>query len=168
MVRPCIWLKEEPSQFSMAQTAQSLTCSITEKSHTGLDECPRILLWWFRANNSDNHPLSFVITATASDEEEEEEEGDDSGVHDEPSTSVSQFQRFSLQGWLTFVAFVVVFDVVSVLPPASAHQRDRVCSIMYRVRPLNLGWCFLPSKVASDTPFLGRLWTDLATILVHF
>ena len=37
-----------------------------------------------------------------------------------------------------------------------------------RVRPLNLGWCFLPPKVASDTPFLGRLWTDLAKILVGF
>ena len=34
-----------------------------------------------------------------------------------------------------------------------------------RIRPLNLGWCFLPSKVVSDTSFLGRLWKDLAKIL---
>ena len=43
---------EEPSQFSMGQTAQSLPCSIMEKPHTGLDECPRILLASFRARNS--------------------------------------------------------------------------------------------------------------------
>ena len=44
--------KEEPSQFSVAQTAQSLTCFIMDKPHTGLDECPRILLSCFRARNS--------------------------------------------------------------------------------------------------------------------
>ena len=44
---------EEPIQFSAGQTAQSLTCSITEKQHTGLDECPRILLSCGRASNSD-------------------------------------------------------------------------------------------------------------------
>ena len=36
----------------MGQTAQSLTCSIMEKPHTGLGECPRILLLCFRARNS--------------------------------------------------------------------------------------------------------------------
>ena len=36
MVQPCIWFKEEPSQFSMGQTAQSLTSSIMEKPHTGM------------------------------------------------------------------------------------------------------------------------------------
>ena len=58
------------------------------------------------------------------------------------------------------------------------EQRKRLCqregilttplsnSDKNRVRPLNLGWCFLPSKDASDTPFLGRLWTNLAAILV--
>ena len=47
---------EVPSQFSMGQTVQSLTCSIMEKPHTGLDhldECPRILLSCFRARNSE-------------------------------------------------------------------------------------------------------------------
>ena len=38
--------------FSTGQTAQSLTCSFMEKPHTGLDECPRILLSCFRARNS--------------------------------------------------------------------------------------------------------------------
>ena len=33
---------------------------------------------------------------------------------------------------------------------------------MFRVGPFHLGWCFLPSKVVSDTSFLGRLLTDLA------
>ena len=37
-----------------------------------------------------------------------------------------------------------------------------------RVRPCNLSLRILPSKVASDTPFLGRLWTDLAKILLDF
>ena len=53
MIQPCIWFKEEPSQFSMGQTAPSLTCSIMEQPHTGLDECPRILLSCFRARNSE-------------------------------------------------------------------------------------------------------------------
>ena len=39
-------------------------------------------------------------------------------------------------------------------------------SMTTRVRPLNLECCFLPSKVASDTPILGRLWPDKANILV--
>ena len=53
MVQPCMWFKEKPSQFSMGQTAQSLTCSTTmKKPHTGLDECPRILPSCFRARNS--------------------------------------------------------------------------------------------------------------------
>ena len=56
MVQPCIWLKEEPGQFSMGKIAQSITCSIMEKPHTGLDECPRILLACFRARNSGVHP----------------------------------------------------------------------------------------------------------------
>ena len=29
---------EEPSKFSVGQTAQSLTCSIMEKPHTALDD----------------------------------------------------------------------------------------------------------------------------------
>ena len=39
---------EEPSQFSMDQTAQSLTCAIMEKPHTGLDYCLNMLLACFR------------------------------------------------------------------------------------------------------------------------
>ena len=38
---------DEPSQFSVVQTAQSLTCSIMEKPHTGLDDCLRNLLSCF-------------------------------------------------------------------------------------------------------------------------
>ena len=51
MVQPCIWFKKEQSQFSIGQTEQSLTCSIMEKPHTGLDECPRILLLCLRARS---------------------------------------------------------------------------------------------------------------------
>ena len=35
---------EEPIQFSLGQTAQSLTCSNMEKPHTGLDDCLKMLL----------------------------------------------------------------------------------------------------------------------------
>ena len=42
---PCIWFKEEPSQFSRGQTAQSLTW----RNH--MHECPRILFSCFRARN---------------------------------------------------------------------------------------------------------------------
>ena len=52
MVQTCIWFKEEPSQFSMGQTAQGLTCSIMEKPLTWLEESLRILLSCFRARNS--------------------------------------------------------------------------------------------------------------------
>ena len=38
VILPCKWFVEEPSQFSVGQTAQSLTCSIMEKPHTGLDD----------------------------------------------------------------------------------------------------------------------------------
>ena len=44
MVQPCIWIKEEPSQFSVGQIAQSLTCPIMEKPHSGLDDCLNMLL----------------------------------------------------------------------------------------------------------------------------
>ena len=56
MVQPSICFKEEPKQFSMGQTPQSLTCSIMEKPHARLDECPRILLSRFRAGNSACQP----------------------------------------------------------------------------------------------------------------
>ena len=36
---------EEPSQFSMGQTAHSVTCSLMEKPLTGLFDCLKILLW---------------------------------------------------------------------------------------------------------------------------
>ena len=55
------------------------------------------------------------------------------------------------------------------------HSRGRVnlmdamkMSGMHSVRISNLGWHFLPSKVALRSPYLSCLWTDLATILVDF
>ena len=52
VVQPCIWFKDEPSQFSMGQTPHSLTCSVMEKPHRRLDGCLRILLACFRARSS--------------------------------------------------------------------------------------------------------------------
>ena len=46
------WSMEEPSQFSVGQTAQSLTSSIIEKPHTGLDDCLRMLQACFRKKMS--------------------------------------------------------------------------------------------------------------------
>ena len=51
---------EEPSWFSVGQTAESLTSSIMDKPHTGLDDCLRILLSCFREKMSDNKPLHGV------------------------------------------------------------------------------------------------------------
>ena len=38
-----MYFMEEPIQFSVGQTAQSLTSSIMDISHTGSDDCLRIL-----------------------------------------------------------------------------------------------------------------------------
>ena len=38
-----MWFMVEPTQFSVGQTPHSLTCSIMEKPHTGLDDRPRML-----------------------------------------------------------------------------------------------------------------------------
>ena len=51
---------EEPSWFSVGQTAESLTSSIMDKPHTGLDDSLRILLSCFREKMSDNKPLHGV------------------------------------------------------------------------------------------------------------
>ena len=45
---------------------------------------------------------------------------------------------------------------------------EEEAEVKTRLGPLNLGRCILPSEVASDTPFLVRLWTDLAEKLVDF
>ena len=66
MVQPCIWFKEEASQFAMGQTAHSLTCSTMEKPQTGLDECPRILLsylclWMnYEVSDPDKSPVPSI------------------------------------------------------------------------------------------------------------
>ena len=44
------------SQFSMGQTGLSLTCSIMEKPHTGLDDCLKMLLSCFRKRMSGRPP----------------------------------------------------------------------------------------------------------------
>ena len=57
---------EEPSQFSVGQTAHILTCSIMEKPLTGLDDCLNMLLSCFRKGMSDFYPTQCVHDATAS------------------------------------------------------------------------------------------------------
>ena len=52
MVNPVSGSRKSQAKFSMDQTAQSLTCSIMEIPHTGLDECAKFLLSCFRARNS--------------------------------------------------------------------------------------------------------------------
>ena len=60
-LRQCMRFSEEASQFSVGQIAQSLTCSIMEKSHTGLDECLSVLRLCFRKRMSASHSLSAQI-----------------------------------------------------------------------------------------------------------
>ena len=52
------------------------------------------------------------------------------------------------------------------VPPAPCIMQ--MIEVIGRLGTLNLGCCILPSKVVSDIPFLGRLWTDLAENLVDF
>ena len=47
-----MWFMEEPSQFPVGETAQSLDCSIMEKPHSGLDDCLRVLQACFRKRMS--------------------------------------------------------------------------------------------------------------------
>ena len=54
VTQPCMWLMEELSQFSIGQTAQSLTCSIMEKPHRGLDDWMRVLQACFQEMMSDS------------------------------------------------------------------------------------------------------------------
>ena len=48
VIQPCMWFMEDSSHFFSGQTAQSLTCSIMEKPHTGSDDCLRVLQACFR------------------------------------------------------------------------------------------------------------------------
>ena len=48
VIQPGMWFMEEPSQFSVGQTAQSLTCSMIEKPHTGVYDSQRMLPSCFR------------------------------------------------------------------------------------------------------------------------
>ena len=57
---------EEPSQFSVGQTAQSLTCSVLEKPHRGLDACLIILLSCFRDRTSDLSPPTLSSLSSSS------------------------------------------------------------------------------------------------------
>ena len=63
---------EEPSRFSVGQTAQSLTCSILEKPHTGLDDSLRILPSCFRKRMSAHGvldiPQGYHVDSRRSDE----------------------------------------------------------------------------------------------------
>ena len=62
--QPCMWFMEEQCQFSLGQTAQSLTCSIMEKPHTGSDDCLRMLQTRFRKRMSDSEPDVFQMCPT--------------------------------------------------------------------------------------------------------
>ena len=57
----CMWFTAEPSQFSVGQTAPSLTCSIMEKPSTGLDDCLRLLLSCLRKRMSVLEQFEYVV-----------------------------------------------------------------------------------------------------------
>ena len=50
--QPCMWFMKEPSQFSVGKTAQRKTYPITEKPHSGLDDCLNMLLACLRQRMS--------------------------------------------------------------------------------------------------------------------
>ena len=56
----CMLFIAEPSPFSVCQITQSLTCSIMEKPHTGLDDCPRMLLPCFKNKMSVHFAQRFL------------------------------------------------------------------------------------------------------------
>ena len=62
VTQPCTWFMEEPCQFSVCQTALSLTCYIMEKPHTRLDDCLRMLQACFRKRTSDSKPLKLFLS----------------------------------------------------------------------------------------------------------
>ena len=79
--QPCMCFMEEPSQFSVGQIAQSLTCSIMEKPHTGLDDCLRMLLSCFRKRMSEWEKLLFSSARKKG------------GGHERTSVAFLQFER---------------------------------------------------------------------------
>ena len=58
-----MWFMEDPSHFSVGQTATSLNGFIVEKPHTGLDACLNILLSCFRKRMSDRTCLVLLVGA---------------------------------------------------------------------------------------------------------
>ena len=59
VVQPCIWFKEEQASSPWAKQHRA----IMEKPHTGLEECPRILLSCFRARMSHAEVINDVRSA---------------------------------------------------------------------------------------------------------
>ena len=85
VVQPCIWFKKEPSRdLHAGPNSTESNLFAFNHIHTGLDECPRILLPCFRARNSDagteqrHHrfpsflPFSRYIAAITNDNSESE------------------------------------------------------------------------------------------------
>ena len=66
VIQSCMWFMEEPSQFSVGQTAQTLSSSIMEKPHTGLDDSLWMLHACFRKRMS---VLSLVTKSIFSQSE---------------------------------------------------------------------------------------------------
>ena len=82
-----MWFMEEPSQFSVGQTAKSLICSIMETPHTGTDDCLNMVLACLRKRmsakvrvtrpsnaSSTASEVTRVEETTDEDEEEDDEE----------------------------------------------------------------------------------------------
>ena len=139
-----MWFLEEPSQFSVVQTAHSLTCSIMDKPHTGLDDCLRILLSYFRKRMSSSGPGTGCNWPTPS------------------SPSCWFFTTFWFQ-----VGYCMVVLVYMVVPTATIYR------VIHQVReilflPLNCEWCFSISTPHFNSWFnvnksFMTWWTTLYT-----
>ena len=89
MDQPCIWFKRK-TQASSPNSPDSLPCSIMEKPHGVLDECPRILFSCFRARHSGSgqSPSSFPLWLSQSEFS--------STIQHDTTTSVSSFMHVSV------------------------------------------------------------------------
>ena len=69
VIQPCVWFMEQPSQFSVGQTAQSLNYSIMENPHAGLNDSLKILLACFRKRMSASGSPSMRSTSPGAEAE---------------------------------------------------------------------------------------------------
>ena len=116
----------------MSQTAQILTCSITEKPHTGLDECPRILLSCFRARSSELEQTWFRKDTENRDSKKPATRKVTCAAPPAPTLPEKRYLHTATMSWIWIVNFAKLFV------GNSEYSRDFLCA-----------WFFVPSQPAG-------------------